>query len=65
MKLNLFPSPLGDSILITSMSKSTDNFVVFPSPLGDSILITATVVRHETELRVSVPSRGFNSHYTL
>ena len=36
----------------------------FPSPLGDSILITAgrRAAQYAVD-RVSVPSRGFNSHY--
>ena len=40
---NLFPSPLGDSILITGLSVARDYaryYEQFPSPLGDSILIT-------------------------
>ena len=38
---SLFPSPLGDSILITSMSgEHWRGQIPFPSPLGDSILIT-------------------------
>ena len=37
----LFPSPLGDSILITRKTWSlADCETLFPSPLGDSILIT-------------------------
>ncbi len=35
---------------------------LFPSPLGDSILITLVRVG-KLILKVSVPSRGFNSHY--
>ena len=64
---NPFPSPLGDSILITQnklLSKTTVGIRLFPSPLGDSILIThSRFPRPYTLLLVSVPSRGFNSHY--
>ena len=38
----------------------------FPSPLGDSILITIFSPLHTREcIVVSVPSRGFNSHYSV
>ena len=86
----LFPSPLGDSILITNLTPHEITFIddegfrplsgiqfslqvrklavkwpslVFPSPLGDSILITSCELVIMPFLKVSVPSRGFNSHY--
>ncbi len=37
----------------------------FPSPLGDSILITAPQRDRQRPVDVSVPSRGFNSHYCV
>ena len=60
-----FPSPLGESILITRNEVSYEAAVaLFPSPLGDSILITGAKTRGKVAVfGVSVPSRGFNSHY--
>ena len=61
----LFSSPLGESILITSSHDAFGKLTyVFPSPLGESILITITKWRGSgMSQKVSVPSRGFNSHY--
>ena len=53
-----FSLPFSELAEITAARK-------FPSPLGDSILITGEETRggQHCRTKVSVPSRGFNSHY--
>ena len=66
-RIGRFPSPLGDSILITLATnmKSTAFLVSVPSRGFNSHYAIRAALKAEKDAEVSVPSRGFNSHYTF